>query len=68
MERLGEAAALNAVTGQPNDAEASMIRRRLKVYPCETRIPKPEPKVPYCSSCFAELVCQYGTPLVHQAP
>ena len=68
MERLGEAAAVNGVTGQPNDAEASMIRRHLKVYPCGTRIPKPEPKVPYCSSCFAELVCQYGTPLVHQAP
>ena len=68
VERLDEAAAVNAVAGQPNDAEASMIRRRLKVYPFRTRIPKPEPKVPFCGSCFAELVCQYGTPLLHQAP
>ena len=57
-----------SVTGQPSGAEASIIRRRLKVYPFRTRIPKLEPKSPYCGSCFAELVCQYGTPLVHQAP
>ena len=67
VERLDEAAAVNPVTGQPSDAEASMVRRRLKVYPFRTRIPKPEPQVPYCGHCFAELVCQYGTPLVHQA-
>ena len=48
VERLGEAAAVNAVTGQPRDAEASMIRRRFKVYPFRTRVPKLEPKVPYC--------------------
>ena len=67
VECLDEAAAVNPVTGQPSDAEASMVRRRLKVYPFRTRIPKPEPQVPYCGHCFAELVCQYGTPLVHQA-
>ena len=67
VERLDEAAAVNPVTGQPNDAEASMVRRRLKVYPFRTRIPKPEPQVPYCGHCFAELVCQYGAPPAHQA-
>ena len=67
-QRLDEAAAVNAVTGQPRDAEASMIRRRLKVYQFRTRIPNPEPKVPYCGRCFAELVCQYGALPVHPSP
>ena len=49
-------------TGVPKSAEASMIMRRLKVYPFEHRIPKPPPGIPFCGPCFARLLFKYSAP------
>ena len=56
LENLRWWAGDDARTGQPRDAEASMICRRLKVYEYKHRMRKPQGKVPYCGRCFARLV------------
>ena len=58
IEMLAKYAAIDPQTGRPSDADASMIYRRLKVYPFTTRIPQPPAGMPYCARCFAELVLQ----------
>ena len=56
VQRLAWYAELDPETDAPRDADASMMYRRLKVYPYTERIPKPPPDLPYCGRCFAELV------------
>ena len=48
MKRLQRLSALDPVTGDPYDTNASMCYRRLKVYEYHTRITKPATKIPYC--------------------
>ena len=38
------------------DAEASMILRRVKVYEFNARMAKPSATLQYCGHCFASLV------------
>ena len=33
-----------------------MLRRRLKIYKFETRIPKPASDISFCGRCFANMV------------
>ena len=47
-------------SGRPKDSEASMLRRRLKVFDFTVRIPKPPTKLQYCKRCFAQLVLHHG--------
>ena len=61
IEQLAKWAALDPTTGKPGDSEASMIYRRLKVYPFCTKIQPPPPGLPYCGKCFAQLVMQQGS-------
>ena len=56
MERLAELSTVDPKTGHPQDADASMIYRRLKVYKFLVRVPKPSAKVKYCPACFAQMV------------
>ena len=49
-------AEINPVTGDPWDANASMVRRRLKVYGFTTRVPKPREQISFCACCFAKFV------------
>ena len=60
IEALAEAAADDPVTGVPKDSEASMLYRRLKVYPYFVRIPKPPPNTPFCAYCFSYMLLHGG--------
>ena len=61
MKRLKRLSALDPVTGDPYDTNASMCFRRLKVYEYNTRITKSTTKIPYCARCFAQLVVSQAT-------
>ena len=52
MARLEKLSEIDRATGLPQDADASMIYRRLKVYKFNTRIAKPVSKIAYCPACF----------------
>ena len=56
IERLDRLAADDPLTGAPIDANASMLRRRLKIYPFTVRIPKPPPGIKHCGPCFSKAV------------
>ena len=56
MKRLQRLSAMDPVTGDPYDTNASMCYRRLKVYRYHTRITEPTTKIKYCARCFAQLV------------
>ena len=56
MVELEKAAAPDPDTGLPTNADASMIMRRLKIYPFKHKIAKPA-KLTYCAHCFAEFIC-----------
>jgi len=58
IRRLQEHAAINPKTGNPFDADASMLFRRLKIYSYTERISKPACNLPYCACCFARLVLE----------
>ena len=62
IKRLERLSALNPTTGEPEDANASMCFRRLKVYKFSKRIEKPQSKIKFCPKCFAELVLTLGQP------
>ena len=53
--------AIDPVTGDPYDTNASMCYRRLKVCEYRTRITEPATKIPYCATCFAQLVVSKAT-------
>ena len=55
VDALEKLSALDPNTGRPASAEASMLHRRLRVYPFSKRIPKPPKTVP-CPHCFAEIL------------
>ena len=55
LEALSRNAAVDPSTGRPYSAEASMLMRRMKVYPFMRRIAAP-PATCYCARCFASLV------------
>ena len=56
IERLAYWAQINPTTNAPWDTEASMLLRRLKVYPFNVRVPKPRHQIRFCKCCFARLV------------
>ena len=58
LERLQESAAVDEVTGEPLNTEASMLWRRLKVYTFRHRVPKPDAHIKYCGCCFARLILE----------
>ena len=53
-------AAIDARTGRPYDADASMLLRRLKIYRFTQRVRKPAQRFPFCACCFSRLVLQQG--------
>ena len=57
IEALNAHATLDPKTQRPASAEASMLLRRLKVFPFTTRIPKP-PRTCPCARCFAKLLLE----------
>ena len=61
VRRLQSWAEVNPKTGDPWDADASMICRRLKNYEYTVRIEKPPPGLRYCACCFARLVLEQGS-------
>ena len=61
MRRLSAAAAPDPHTGLPQDANASMVLRRLKVYTFKAQLPKPRRPIPFCSHCVAQLVLGPGS-------
>ena len=61
VSRLQRWAEVNPKTGNPWDADASMICRRLKIYEYNVRIQKPPCGLRYCASCFARLVLQQAS-------
>lgn len=60
IQALADMAAIDPYTGKPRCAEASMLYRRLKVYPYTIRISKPSSQIPFCGHCFASLVLRGG--------
>ena len=56
LERLESYAEINPETGDPWDADASMLLRRLKVYKFKQRTQKPKDKLKFCGHCFANLL------------
>ena len=56
MKWLEYYAQINPYTGDPWDADASMVMRRLKVYRFTQRVPKPRRQILFCAHCFAKLV------------
>ena len=60
---LLEAAAMDGPgTGQPRDAEASMLLRSLKIYSFNVRMGPPacDAQVPYCARCFSQLLLTHA--------
>ena len=55
-------------SGTPWDANASMLCRRLKVYPFKHRVPKPPTKLKTCGRCFAELLLTPSSASSSSAP
>jgi hypothetical protein len=62
LERLEKLCYVSPETGEPLNAEASMIYRRLKVYKFKTRVPKPMTKFNYSGRCFAHYLRQHYSP------
>ena len=60
LQGLATKAAIDPSTGQPRHVEASMLYRRLKVYPFTVLVKKPPAQIPYCGSCSAQLVLGGG--------
>ena len=60
VQTLENAAAPNIATGEPGNADASMIYRRLKVHSFTVRMTKPSGALPYCARCFAQYVLERG--------
>ena len=57
MDRLAKLSEIDPGTGLPQDTEASMLYRRLKVYKFLVRVPKPSgKKIAYCPACFPQMV------------
>lgn len=56
LEWLESMAAVDAKTGRPYDADASMLLRRLRIYRFTKRMSKPPVKFPFCARCFSALV------------
>ena len=63
LEFLEAAAMDDPGTGQPRDAEASMLLRRLKIYSFNVRLDTAggDAQVPYCARCFAQLLLTQGS-------
>ena len=60
LQNLEHWAQTDPNTGQPYDADASMILRRLKIFRFANRMKKPPAKFSFCACCFASLVLCYG--------
>ena len=56
LPRFFKAAADNPRTGQPTDSDASVLLRRLKLCRLTVRLEAPDPHLPPCARCFAQLV------------
>ena len=56
LQRLEYEAQLNPATGQPWNADASMVWRRLKIYTFLHRVNKPAKKMDFCVRCFSQLL------------
>ena len=56
LEKLEYWATVNLATGNPWDADASMMWRRLKVYKFTTKIVKPSSNFSFCAHCFARML------------
>ena len=59
LERLSE---IDPETDEPEDTNASMCLRRLKVYKFKKRIVKPTGEIKFCPQRFAEFVLRLGQP------
>jgi hypothetical protein len=56
LERLEKQARINPETNAPFDSDASMLRRRLKVYKYRTPVAKPLSRLHCCAKCFSDLL------------
>ena len=56
LEKLQYWAQINPATGSPWDTDASMIMRRVKVYPFTHRMPQPPAQFRWCGSCFVRFI------------
>ena len=56
LEKLEYWATVNLATGNPWDADASMMWRRLKVHKFTTKIVKPSSNFSFCAHCFARML------------
>ena len=56
LQWLEHAAQINQATGDPWDADASMVMRRLKVYRFTVRATKPQRQICFCACCFVQLL------------
>jgi hypothetical protein len=61
IDVLRRSAAMNARTGRPGDAEASMLLRRLQIYEFSVRVARPRANIPHCGCCFATLLLNQAT-------
>ena len=60
LEWLERMASVDERTGQPYDADASMLLRKLKIYRFRVRVAKPAAKFPFCARYFAQLLLRHG--------
>ena len=56
LQWLEHGAQINQATGDPWDADASMLLRRLKVYRFTVRATKPQRQICFCARCFVQLL------------
>ena len=56
LENIDYWAQVNPATNEPWDAEASMLRRRMKLYVVHHKIPKSAQSIRYCKQCVAKLM------------
>ena len=58
--RMEQQACAGQGTGQPMDANASMLLRRLRVYRFSQQVVAPRGRIPFCGHCFATYVFRHA--------
>ena len=60
MERSADLPEVDPKTGHPQDADASVVYRRLGAYKFRICVPEPFGKVAYGAVCFAQVVMAHA--------
>ena len=67
IDWLGKMSEADPRTGLPWDSDAPMLRRRMKVFRFQRRMPPAGAQFVHCPTCFAQLLLAQGRPRARAA-